>query len=345
MNLASDPIAGGLGFPADDPAQPETVSEAIERDLASRKPPSMNPDLNEDVEDTSESIDWAEKELGRKLKPFDPKTLADKYDPSAAPKYPDPEEMNEDEDAAGTLKSAHLAEWIHGMGGSRAQHHHHDPYYIDEHGKRHYKLPHGGYEGPGRSHYGKGQSHGYYGHATPGSAVSKGWEDSNGYMNDKAMSDEKGGKGGKGEGADGKEGERPVRKWWTKLEKDQHNGMAARKEYDAVGAELIASGRYNMDSVARILLEKEKNKQARAAAGRLSDEDREFAREIAKTLQSHSEDADGEPEKELDDEAILKAKKKVLEEEKKKEEEHEAIIEKENKAADEAADNEEKSED
>lgn len=92
----------------------------IERDLASRKKPNYDPSLNEDVEDTSESITWAEKELGRKLKPFDPKTLADKYDPSAAPKYPDPEEISEDEDAAATLKSAHLAEWLHGMGGSRA---------------------------------------------------------------------------------------------------------------------------------------------------------------------------------------------------------------------------------
>merc|ERR1712167_339134 len=111
--------------------------------------------------------------------------------------------------------------------------------------------------------------------------------------NDKSMSDsdEKGGKGGKGEGAEGKEPARPVRKWWTKLEKDQHNGMAARKEYDAVGAELMASGRYDMNAIARILLEKEKSKQARAAAGRLSDEDKAFAREIAKSLASHTEDA------------------------------------------------------
>jgi hypothetical protein len=78
-----------------------------------------------------------------------------------------------------------------------------------------------------------------------------------------------------------------VRKWWTKLEKDQHNGMSARKEYDAVGAELMASGKYSMDSIAKILLEKEKHKQAKGVASRLSDEDKTFAREIAKAVQSH----------------------------------------------------------
>lgn len=204
------------------------------------------------------------------MKPFKAVSLADKYDPSAAPKYPNPDEMNEDEDAAGTLKSAHLAEWIHGLGGDRADHHHHDPYYIDEHGKRHYKLPHGGYEGPGHSHYGKKEAHGHYGHATPGSVVSPGFEDANGYYS---------------EASAGKSPKGPVRKWWTKLEKDQANGMSSRKEYDAVGAELAASG-YDMHSIARILLDKEKVKEARAAAGRLSDEDREFAREIAKRVAS-----------------------------------------------------------
>merc|ERR1711912_116608 len=174
----------------------------------------------------------------------------------------------------------------------------------------------------GRSHYGKGQSHGYYGYATPGSAVSKGFEDSYGYH-----------KGGSEEAKVDGSGE-PVRKWWTKLEKDQHNGMSARKEYDAVGADLLASGRYDMQAVARILLEKEKAKQAQAAAGRLSDEDKTFAREIAKAVASHTEDA--VPEKELDEEDILKAKKKAQEEERKRKEEHEMIVEKERKAEKEA---------
>jgi len=46
MHLGSDPIAGGLGHPPDDPEQPESVSELIEKDLASRKAPSYDPDLN-----------------------------------------------------------------------------------------------------------------------------------------------------------------------------------------------------------------------------------------------------------------------------------------------------------
>jgi len=248
--------------------------------------------------------------------------------------------MNEDEDAAGTLKSAHLAEWLHGMGGSRAQHHHHDPYYIDQHGKRHYKLPGGGYEGAGRSHYGRKESHGYYGANTPGSVISKGFEDAYGYYKGGAKDAKGDGEPDKAEG-----GAEPVRKWWTKLEKDQHNGMSARKEYDAVGAELLASGRYSMSSIARILLEKEKAKQAAAAAGRLSDDDKLFAREIAKAIASHTEDSEPEHEKELDDEDILKAKKKALEEEKKKKEEHERILDQETKQESEANEKESKSED
>ena len=60
MNLASDPIAGGLGFQEFDAPQPDSVSELVEKDLASRKEPNYNPDLNADIEDTSESITWAE---------------------------------------------------------------------------------------------------------------------------------------------------------------------------------------------------------------------------------------------------------------------------------------------
>merc|ERR1711998_788951 len=102
----------------------------------------------------------------------------------------------------------------------------------------------------------------------------------------------------------------PVRKWWTKLEKDQHNGMSARKEYDAVGADLLASGRYDMQAVARILLEKEKAKQAQAAAGRLSDEDKTFAREIAKAVASHTEDGNPPEEKDLEMKRSLKSKRR-----------------------------------
>jgi len=240
--------------------------------------------------------------------------------------------MNEDEDAAGTLKSAHLAEWIHGLGGDRTVHHHHDPYYIDQHGKRHYTLPHGGYEGPGHSHYGKKVPHGYYGEHTPGSEITKGFDDAYGYY--KSTNE-------------GRADKEPLRKWWTKLEKDQSNGMSARKEYDSVGAEL-AEGGYDMGAIARILLEKEKAKQARAAASRLSDEDRDFAREIARRVSSHAEATEGEAERELSDEEIEKAKKnaeKEAKEEKRLKEQHEAIIAKEQAAADKAAETDAKNED
>ena len=105
--------------------------------------------------DVDESIAWAEDALGKKMRPYVPKTPAEKYDPNDAPQYPNPTAMDEDEDMASTLKSAHLAEWIHGYSGD--DHHHHDPYYIDENGKRHYNLNYGGYEGPGRNHYGRNQ--------------------------------------------------------------------------------------------------------------------------------------------------------------------------------------------
>lgn len=84
--------------------------------------------------------------------------------------------------------------------------------------------------------------------------------------------------------------------------------MSARKEYDAVGAELMASGKYSMRSIARILLEKEKAKQASAAANRLSDDDKAFAKEIAKAISSHTEEGNPEQEKDLSEEEILKAK-------------------------------------
>ena len=77
--------------------------------------------------------------------------------------------MLEDEETAMTLKSAHLAEWIHKTGGDPNQHHHHDPYHLDENGKETlYKRPGGGYEGVGFDHYGKNEEHGFYGTARAG---------------------------------------------------------------------------------------------------------------------------------------------------------------------------------
>jgi len=57
--------------------------------------------------------------------------------------------------------------------------------------------------------------------------------------------------------------------------------MSARKEYDAIGQELMASGDYSPKQIARILLAREQEKQARGVQSRLSDEDREDAHLIS----------------------------------------------------------------
>lgn len=75
----------------------------------------------------------------------------------------------EDEETASTLKSAHLAEWIHKNGGDATVHHHHDPYHLDENGKKTvYKRPGEGYEGVGFDHYGKDDVDGFYGTSRTG---------------------------------------------------------------------------------------------------------------------------------------------------------------------------------
>ena len=77
--------------------------------------------------------------------------------------------MMEDEETASTLKSAHLAEWIHKNGGDPDVHHHHDPYHLDENGNQTvYARPGGGYEGVGFNHYGKDDVDGFYGTSKSG---------------------------------------------------------------------------------------------------------------------------------------------------------------------------------
>lgn len=106
-----------------------------------------------------------------------------------------------------------------------------------------------------------------------------------------------------------------MRKWWTKLEKDDHNGMSARKEYDAVGSDLMESGEYSMKQIARILLEKEKEKEARGVSKRMSDEDKQMAKMISKYVNEEEADMDSfemkkdKEEKEKTDEEIEEAKK------------------------------------
>jgi len=109
---------------------------------------------------TIDSLKWAEKNLKKKLsEPADAKqNMSDAYNPEEAPQYILPADMMEDEETASTLKSAHLSEWIHKNGGKEDQHHHHDPYHLDENGKATtYKRPGGGYEGVGFDHVGKNE--------------------------------------------------------------------------------------------------------------------------------------------------------------------------------------------
>lgn len=109
-------------------------------------------------------------------------SISDAYDPEKAPEYTLPKDLIEDDDTASTLKSAHLAEWLHHNGGDKDVHHHHDPYYIDGEGNtRHYNRPGGGYQGVGFNHdYSKSES-GHYGEfntgyqVTPGDDINKIW--------------------------------------------------------------------------------------------------------------------------------------------------------------------------
>ena len=72
--------------------------------------------------------------------------------------------MIEDEETSDTLKSAHLAEWIHKNGGNPDRHHHHDPYHIDGQGNEtEYSRPGGGYGGVGFDHAYRNELNGNYG--------------------------------------------------------------------------------------------------------------------------------------------------------------------------------------
>ena len=147
------------------------VDAIVQNDLKTRAPVDFKPKLDDMVGATDASIQWAEKSVGKKLSsPEKAKQLASEaYNPEEAPAYTLPKDMMEDEDTASTLKSAHLAEWIHKNGGDGDRHHHHDPYHIDEEGNEHlYARPGGGYEGVGFDHYGKDQESGFYGSTNPG---------------------------------------------------------------------------------------------------------------------------------------------------------------------------------
>ena len=155
------------------------VDAVVQNELRTRGPVDFKPRLDDMVGSTDDSIQWAEKQIGKKLAP--PKegkqTTSDAYDPGEAPSYTLPKDMMEDEDTASTLKSAHLAEWIHKNGGDGDRHHHHDPYHIDEAGVEHrYARPGGGYEGVGFNHYGQDEESGFYGTANPGARCTPSYE-------------------------------------------------------------------------------------------------------------------------------------------------------------------------
>ena len=153
-------------------------------------------------------------------------SISDAYKPEDAPEYTLPKDLIEDDDTAATLKSAHLAEWLHHNGGDKDTHHHHDPYYIDGEGNtRHYKRPGLGYEGRGFDHEYAPTESGHYGEfnpqyePAPGDELHKIW------------------------GAEIWNQSGEIRPWWNKLEKSEFDGMTPRKQYGEIATNLIAQNK------------------------------------------------------------------------------------------------------
>ena len=66
INLQSDPITGSLGHPKS--LLPEIdVDAVVQNDLRTRSPVNFNPKLDADIPGTHSSLEWAEKNLGKKL--------------------------------------------------------------------------------------------------------------------------------------------------------------------------------------------------------------------------------------------------------------------------------------
>jgi len=107
INLKSDPITGSLGQPVK--LLPEIdVDAVVQNDLRTRSPVNYNPKLDNGVTETHTSLEWAEKNLGKKLRnPEDidrtKLPLAEGYDPDQAPNYVLPKDMLEDDETASTL--------------------------------------------------------------------------------------------------------------------------------------------------------------------------------------------------------------------------------------------------
>jgi hypothetical protein len=156
-----------------------------------------------------------------------------------------------------------LAEWLSKNAGA-SDHHHHDPYHLDQNGDRtYYKRPGGGYqgtEGQGFDHVGKNEFSGYYGMAN--------WlykpENTDWIEDPKVVMYRIG---------VNMDTSKEIRPWWHKLERDDFNGMAPRKSYDALASEIKAKNPdVNIRDLAKTVLNKENEYQAKAQAQRLTPE-------------------------------------------------------------------------
>ena len=115
MQLGSDPIYPSSGLQKLKDISKPTEEETLEADLSSRKPQTFTNDKVE-VDDTSKSIAWAEKLVGKKL-------VLPRKSPAEAKisRLPHPEKdfnpFEDDDEIKDTLKSAHQAEWLYGFHG------------------------------------------------------------------------------------------------------------------------------------------------------------------------------------------------------------------------------------
>ena len=80
-----------------------------------------------------------------------------------------------------------------------------------------------------------------------------------------------------------------IRPWWNKLERDDFNGMAARKSYDQLASEVKAKDpEIDIKELSKTVLRKENEYQAKSQAQRLSAEVKSDAAEVAAALRGLS---------------------------------------------------------
>ena len=117
MQTASDPIfpSSGLHSVTSEPRETKTPEQILEEDLASRKPMEFTID-KETLNDTSDSIAWAEKSLSTTLE-LPKKSPIDLELEKMPIVDTNPENFEDDEEVKATLRSAHQAEWLYGYHG------------------------------------------------------------------------------------------------------------------------------------------------------------------------------------------------------------------------------------